>query len=168
MDSRFKKLKWNSVLGLCYQAILVIVGLILPKFFLNYYGSEVNGLISSITQFLAFINICDLGISAVVSAAYYKALADGDSYRISQIFVYSKRFFRVIGIILVVYIGALLVVYPKMINNSFDYWFTFALIGAMVSNTCREFSLSVVPVSTISTITSESPRIGANSIEPFR
>lgn len=131
MDSRFKKLKWNSVLGLCYQAVLVITGLILPKFFLNYYGSEVNGLIASITQFLTFINICDLGISAVVSAAYYKPLAEGDSHRISQIFVYSKRFFRIIGIILVIYIGVLLVAYPNLIDNSFDYWFTFALIGAM-------------------------------------
>lgn len=131
MDNRFKKLKWNSILGLCYQAALVITGLILPKFFLHYYGSEVNGLISSITQFLTFINICDLGISAVVSAAYYKPLAEGDSYRISQIFVYSKRFFRAIGIILLVYIGVLLAVYPTLINNSFGYWFTFALIGAM-------------------------------------
>lgn len=131
MDNRIKKLKWNSILGLCYQAVLVITGLILPKFFLHYYGSEVNGLISSITQFLAFINICDLGISAVVSAAYYKPLADGDTYRISQIFVYSKRFFRIIGGILIVYIIALLAIYPTLINNSFDYWFTFALIAAM-------------------------------------
>ncbi len=131
MDNRFKKLKWNSTLALCYQAVLVITGLILPRCFLYYYGSEVNGLISSITQFLAFINICDLGISAVVCAAYYKPLADNDEQRVSRIFVYSKRFFRVIGIILVAYIAVLLGVYPTFINNSFDFWFTFALIAAM-------------------------------------
>lgn len=131
MDSRFKKLKWNTILASCYQFILIITGMILPRCFLHYYGSEVNGLISSITQFLSFINICDLGISAVVSAAYYKPLADGDTYAISKIFVYSKRFFRVIGFILLAYVAILLGVYPTLINSTFDFWFTLALIAAM-------------------------------------
>ena len=118
-------------MALCYQIILVVTGLVLPRCFLHYYGSEVNGLISSITQFLAFINICDLGISAVVSAAYYKPLADGDMYQTSKIFVYSNRFFKIIGFILLAYIAVLLGVYPSLINDTFDFWFTFALIAAM-------------------------------------
>ena len=43
-----------------------------------------------------------------------------------------------------------------------------ALIGTIVSFSSKSFSLSVVPVSTISTITSDSDKIGASSIEPFR
>ena len=70
MNTRYRSLKWNSILALVYQVILIVTGLILPRCFLYFYGSEVNGLISSITQFLSFINICDLGISAVVSSAY--------------------------------------------------------------------------------------------------
>ncbi len=131
MDNRFKKLKWNSTLALCYQFVVTITGLILPRCFLHYYGSEVNGLISSITQFLTFINICELGIGAVVSAAYYKPLADGNTYEISKIFVYSRHFFKIIGFILLVYIAGLLVIYPTFINTSFDFGFTFALIAAM-------------------------------------
>lgn len=143
MDSRFKKLKWNSILALCYQFILIITGLILPRCFLHYYGSEVNGLISSITQFLAFINICDLGISAVVSVAYYKPLADGDTYTISKIFVYSKRFFRVIGFVLLAYVAILLGVYPTLINNTFDFWFTFALIAAMSLSQLGQYFIGI-------------------------
>lgn len=143
MDSRFKKLKWNSILALCYQCILIITGLILPRCFLRYYGSEVNGLISSITQFLAFINICDLGISAVVSAAYYKPLADGNIYEISKIFIYSKRFFKIIGFILVGYVAILLGVYPTFINNTFDFGFTFALIGAMSLSQLGQYFIGI-------------------------
>ena len=143
MDSRFKKLKWNSILALCYQFILIITGLILPRCFLHYYGSEVNGLISSITQFLAFINICDLGISAVVSAAYYKPLADGDTYAISKIFVYSKRFFRIIGFVLLAYVAILLGVYPTLINTTFDFWFTFALIAAMSLSQLGQYFIGI-------------------------
>ncbi len=143
MDSRLKKLKWNSILALCYQFILIITGLILPRCFLHYYGSEVNGLISSITQFLAFINICDLGISAVVSAAYYKPLADGDTHTISKIFVYSRRFFRIIGFVLIGYIAVLLGIYPTLINNTFDFWFTFALIGAMSLSQLGQYFIGI-------------------------
>ena len=131
MSSRLKKLKWNSILALCYQIVLIVTGLILPRCFLYFYGSEVNGLITSITQFLSFINICDLGISAVVTSAYYKPLVVNDTYQISKVFVYSQKFFRTVGCILTVYIAFLLIVYPTLINNNFDFWFTFTLIVAM-------------------------------------
>lgn len=131
MSNRLKRLKLNSLIALCYQAVLVITGFILPRCYLYFYGSEVNGLITSITQFLAFVNICDLGISAVVSSAYYKPLADGDTVLISKIFVYSKRFFGIIGFILTGYLAVLLFVYPTVINDSFDFLFTFLLIAAM-------------------------------------
>jgi len=143
MDNRFKKLKWNSLLALCYQVTLVVTGLVLPRCILHYYGSEVNGLVSSITQFLAFINICDLGISAVVSAAYYKPLADGDTYLTSKIFVYSNRFFKIVGFILLAYVMVLLGVYPTVINDSFDFWFTFALIAAMSVSQMGQYFIGI-------------------------
>lgn len=143
MNSRLKNLKWNSILALCYQAVLIVSGLLLPRFFLRFYGSEVNGLISSITQFLAFINICDLGISAVVSSAYYKPLAEGNTHQISKIFVYSKRFFKNIGIILCAYIVFLLIAYPTWINDSFDYWFTFTLIVAMSISQLGQYFIGI-------------------------
>ena len=48
-------------------------------------------------------------------------------------------------------------------------WFTTtrADSGQTSSSTERPFSRSVVPVSTISQMTYESPTIGASSIEPF-
>ena len=48
-------------------------------------------------------------------------------------------------------------------------WFTTirADSGQISSKTCSPFSRSVAPVSTISTITSASPTIGASSIEPY-
>lgn len=143
MDSRYKKLKWNSILALFYQAILILTGLVLPRCFLYFYGSEINGLVTSITQFLSFINICDLGISAVVTAAYYTPLAYHDTKQISKIFVYSKRFFRIIGFILIAYVGFMLVAYPTLINNSFDFWFTFMLIVAMSISQLGQYFIGI-------------------------
>lgn len=131
MNERSRKLKYNTTCALAYQVVLVITGLILPRLYLHYYGSAVNGVITSVKQFLAFINICDLGISAVVTSAFYKPLAENDILKISQILCYSKRFFRRIGYIMLGYIILLVIIYPVIVSREFDYLFVITLIVSM-------------------------------------
>lgn len=136
MDGRLKKLKWNSFLAIGYQLLVIISGFVLPRFYLHFYGSEINGLINSITQFLAFINICDLGIGAVVSSALYKPLAERDMLGVSRIFVYAKKFFRIVSFILIGYVIALTVVFPFMskpliASGVMDVWSIVFLVLAM-------------------------------------
>lgn len=71
---RKKKLIYNTVSSLIYQIVTIVCGFILPRVILNYYGSEVNGLVNSITQFLQIIAFLDLGIGAVVKTSLYKPL----------------------------------------------------------------------------------------------
>ena len=60
-----KLLARNTCVSLLYQAITAICGFIMPRLVITYYGTTVNGLINSITQFLGIITYLDLGISAV-------------------------------------------------------------------------------------------------------
>ena len=66
-----KLLARNTCVSLLYQAITAICGFIMPRLVITYYGTTVNGLINSITQFLGIITYLDLGISAVVQSALY-------------------------------------------------------------------------------------------------
>lgn len=138
-----KKLRLNSISALIYQILLIISGLILPKCYLIFYGSEVNGLLSSITQFLSFINICDMGISAVISSALYKPLAENDDNLISKVFVYSQRFFRKISYILLFYVFILILVYPYMVIEKFDFVFTATLILCMSISNFSQYFLGI-------------------------
>ena len=67
--TRSKKMILNIVFGGLYQVVTVLCNFILPRYFLTYYGSEVNGLVSSINQFLIFITLCECGVGAVVQSA---------------------------------------------------------------------------------------------------
>lgn len=96
--NRMKKLKLNISTTMIYQIVSILSGFILPNFFLRYYGSEVNGLISSITQFLAVISLCECGVGAVVQAALYKPIAENNSKEISRIYISSSRFFNKISL----------------------------------------------------------------------
>lgn len=138
-----KKLKLNSISAVIYQVLLIVSGLILPRCYLIFYGSEVNGLLSSITQFLSFINICDMGISAVISSALYKPLAENNNERISKVFVYSQRFFRKISYILLVYVGVLIITYPYMVIKKFDFMFTAVLIVCMSISNFSQYFLGI-------------------------
>lgn len=143
MNNRLNKLKWNSILGIVYQVTGVIVNLILPRFFLRYYGSNVNGLISSITQFLSFINLADMGIGAVVSSALYKPLAEGDDEKVSQIIAFARKFFKIVGFILIGYVFVLTFAYPLIVKNSFSLFFTLTLLWAMCISQFGQYFIGI-------------------------
>ena len=129
--SRKKKLLYNTVASVVAQAVTMICGFILPRYFLVYFGSEVNGLVGSITEFLGFITICEFGVGAVVQSAFYKPLATKNQYEIDCIFTSSKRFFRKIAYILIAYTAVLTVCYPFIVNGNFEFVYTATLILAI-------------------------------------
>ena len=129
--SRKKILLYNTVASVVAQAVTMICGFILPRYFLVYFGSEVNGLVGSITEFLGFITICEFGVGAVVQSAFYKPLATKNQYEIDCIFTSSKRFFRKIAYILVAYTAVLTVFYPYIVNGNFEFIYTATLILAI-------------------------------------
>lgn len=129
--NRSKKLKINTVSGLCGQIVTLTCGFIVPKLILNTYGSDVNGLVSSITRFLSFISLAECGVGAVVQSALYKPLAEKDYYKVSKIIISSERFFRKVGMILIIYIGVLIALYPSIINKRYSFFYTASLIIAI-------------------------------------
>lgn len=129
--TRSKKLRLNTISSLINQLVIIICGFILPRFILRYYGSSVNGLISSIQQLLGLIGFCELGVGAVVQSALYKPLADGDNVLTSKILISAKRFFNKIGIVLTIYVIILAVFFPFRQRQQFEYLSTFFLIVAM-------------------------------------
>lgn len=129
--NRNKKLILNTSTSLLHQLISVICGFILPRVLLTTYGSTVNGLVSSVSQFLGFISLCEMGVGAVVQSALYKPLAEGDAVGISKIAVSSERFFRKIAYILLVYTLVLMFVLPLKTIDDFSYGYTMLLVVVM-------------------------------------
>ncbi len=137
--NRGKKLILNTGTSLLYQIVGIVCGFILPRMFLVTYGSEVNGAVSSITQFLGFITLCECGVGAVVQSALYRPLAENDTATYSRIYCSSERFFRRIAWILVGYTAVLMAVYPLLIGGEFDYFFTFFLVFVIAISSFAQY-----------------------------
>ncbi len=137
--TRQKKLFLNSATSLLHQFVALLCGFVLPRVILSTYGSVVNGLVSSVTQFLGFISLCEMGVGAVVQSSLYKPLADNNIDQISKIVKSSDRFFKRIAFILVGYTLILMIVYPFSAIEEFDYLYTFLLIFVISISTFAQY-----------------------------
>ncbi len=111
--NRTKKFLYNSMSTALYQVIVMIAGFITPRFMLLHYGSEINGLVSSINQFITYFNLVEAGLGSAAVYSLYKPLADGDHKRINAIVSAAKHFYYVSGAIFVVLVAVLAAVYPS-------------------------------------------------------
>lgn len=141
---RTERLKKNTVWALIFQITTIVSGMVLPRLILTHYGSEVNGLIGSINQFLQIISFLQLGVGAVMQSALYKPLAEKNDLKISQIIVSGAKFYRQIAYILLVYIGILLAVYYTLVPNSFGRGYTMAMIAILSINSFAQYYFGIV------------------------
>lgn len=142
MKSRI--LFYNSISPLIYQATIIICGFILPRLILSHFGTEVNGLVNSITQFLGIIAFLELGVGAVVQSSLYKPLADNDNIAVSKVITSADKFFRKLGYILAIYIVVMLFYYPYLVKQSFSFTFTATLIVAISIRSFAQYFFGIV------------------------
>lgn len=147
---RKRRLMLNTISSLISKMVAIICTFILPRLILQTYGTEVNGLVSSISQFLTVIALTEFGVTAVVQSALYKPLVENDMDSISKIMVSSTKFFRKIACILIFYIVILCVLYPILINSVFGFWYTTGLILAMSINSLVQYLFGITKSQLIS------------------
>lgn len=107
----------NTFVTALYQACLMITGFLLPKIMLTFYGSEINGLVSSVTQFINYITLVEAGLSGATVYALYKPLADKDRVQISGIVVAAKKFYTISGWIFTLLVVLLAIIYPWFVTS---------------------------------------------------
>ena len=136
-----KKAFYNIVTEFTYQIIVIICSFILPKLILKSYGSEYNGVVSSITQFLNYISILTLGISGSTRMGIYRA--KGDMHKISRVIKATQNYMKKISFIYILYVIILMVVFPFVINTDIEFLEISILVFIIGIGTFFEYSLGV-------------------------
>jgi O-antigen/teichoic acid export membrane protein len=140
---RSRKAALNVILSFSQQIVSVICGLIIPRLIIGTFGSEINGLLSSITQFLSYIILLEAGAGGVTRAALYKPLAEGDRDKISSVVKASERFFRNVAFIFIGYLALICVLYPLIIMRDFGFLFTSSLIAIIGISTFVQYYFGI-------------------------
>ena len=135
--------KRNVITSILYQLVTVAYGLVVPRLILSSFGSEVNGLVSSLSQFLNYISLLEGGLSGVIMAALYKPLANKDYKKVSGVIKAADGFFKKIAIIFVIYTFVLAAVYPFIVTTSFSWGYIFSLTVIISTSVFLQYFFSL-------------------------
>ncbi|MGI6264935.1 MAG: lipopolysaccharide biosynthesis protein, partial [Acutalibacteraceae bacterium] len=141
--TRSEKVLVNSGSGLLLELVTFLSGIILPRLIIGHYGSEVNGLITSITQFLGYLTLLQSGVGGVVKAALYKPLEGKDTNAVSRIVKSTDTFFKRLAGVTVLYLAVLCVVFPFVVEGSFDTWYTVFMILLIGMTTLAQYLFGI-------------------------
>ena len=120
---------YNTISAIVLQIVNLIVNLILPRVMIGVYGSSVNGLVTSIRQFISYFNLVEAGLAGAAVYALYKPLADKNRDDVNGILSAANRFYNISGFI---FSGLVLItafIYPMAAS---DQGIDMAVIAALV------------------------------------
>ena len=138
------KLAFKNIFStLILQIIILVYGFVVPKLIIKSFGSDVNGLLSSISQFLSYITLLEAGLCPVVRSALYKPISKKDNKQIINILKAAEKFFRLISLIFIIYLIGLSLIYPLIIQSEFSYLYTFSLIVIIAISTFFEYYFGI-------------------------
>ena len=118
MAKKDNRIKYNLLSGIVYQIILIALSFLLPRLYLENFGSEVNGVLSTIKQIFVYMTLLEAGIGLATTQALYKPVAENDHGKSSAILSATNLFYTKTGIIYAVIVLLLAAVYSFLIPTS--------------------------------------------------
>lgn len=119
MNKKSKLFK-NVITGFGGQLIAIILGLIVPRFFIMSYGSDVNGLLSTITQIFTYMALLEAGIGQAAKNLLYKPFQEKNKDGVSEIASIAKSYFRRFTLIYGVGVIAIALILPLVLKTNVD------------------------------------------------
>lgn len=137
--TRTKAFIKNSFYTILLQVIGTISTILLPFIIIKYYGDEINGLVSSITQFLTYLKLIEAGLASAAIYALYKPLADKNTKKINAIVSASDKYYKKIAKYFTILLVIFAFVYSLIINSSLSNIDVFLLVFVMGFSGTLEF-----------------------------
>ncbi len=116
--NRSKLFFYNTLSSSIMQLFVMISGFIVPRVMLQYYGSEINGLLSSIMQFIGYFTLVEAGLSGAAIYALYQPLASRNYNLVNSIIVAAKNFYNKSGYLFILLTILLAIVFPLAVKTN--------------------------------------------------
>lgn len=121
----------NLFYGFISQIITIALGIIIPRIFLLNFGSELNGLISSLQQIFMYLTLLEGGIGAASLQALYSPIANESKDKINSILSATNKYYKKTGYIYIIVVLILAIIYPIMMKTQISKMKIFLLILIM-------------------------------------
>lgn len=135
MEKHGKKIKKNLISGFLYQAVLVIISFLLPRLYLENFGSAVNGVLSTVKQIFTYMCLLEAGVGLATTQALYKPLAEHDRKSVSSVLSATNKYYIKTGVVYSAIVLLIAVFYSFVIPTdiSGSVLFTIIILNALPS-----------------------------------
>lgn len=117
----------SAIFGVIQQVLTLIFGLIVPRLFIQTFGSEMNGLLSSLGNIYSYLALVEAGIGTTAIQALYGPLGRDDKRSINQIMAATAHYYNRAGFIYLVGILLIAIIYPLTVSTTIPSGTIFAL-----------------------------------------
>jgi O-antigen/teichoic acid export membrane protein len=124
-DTRIKN---NLISSLVYQVVLISLSFILPRLYLENFGSEVNGVLSTIKQIFVYLFLLEAGVGLATTQALYKRIGENDYKSASEVLSATHSYYIKTGTIYLAIVLIIAVVYSYVIPTSIDSNVVFLIV----------------------------------------
>lgn len=135
--------KKNIISALVNQGITIVYGLVLPRLIIVVFGSEINGMVSSISQFLSFISLLEGGLGAVILAELYLPIEQNNDTKIKGILYASKSFFTKLGMIFLGYTVVVAIIYSYSVKDRYNTLSIALLVFVLSLSTLSQYLFAI-------------------------
>ena len=127
------RIKNNMLSGIIYQIVLISLSFLLPRLYLENFGSEVNGVLSTIKQIFTYMCLLEAGVGLAATQALYKPVAKKDYESASSVLSATNAYYIKTGIIYSAAVLAFALIYayaiPTGIESQVVFWLVILTAG---------------------------------------
>lgn len=115
-----KRIKNNLISSLVYQVVLISLSFILPRLYLENFGSEVNGVLSTIKQIFVYMFLLEAGVGLATTQALYKRIGEKNYESASAVLSATHAYYIKTGIVYLAIVLVIAVIYGYVIPTSIN------------------------------------------------
>ncbi len=123
-----KKFLLNVISPILIYGGLLVLSIVVSRLFLVGYGSEVNGLLSSVNQIFAYIALLEAGIGTATISALYGPLSQKNTGDVNAVLSASRRYYRKSAFWYFICVFVASIVWPLVLDTEIPFITIWALI----------------------------------------
>lgn len=132
----------NAITALMQMAAISLIGLVLTRTIIGKFGSDYNGINSTVNQIVNAIMVLEGGFTLASNVALFGPFSKKDYSEVNGIVSATKKRFQLVGIIALLVGCILSVIYPFFVTGSMPIWMISAIMITVLVPSC--FNLGIV------------------------
>ena len=137
-----KKSIFNAITALMQMVVVSITGLVLTKTIISTFGSDYNGINSTVTQIVNAIMILEGGFTLASNVALFSPFSNNDYDEVNGILSATSKRFKTVGVIALAIGVIIALIFPYTVESTMPSWMISALMLTALAPAC--FNLGVV------------------------